>query len=127
MRECDSCGRKMLPLFTTFFCPNDCDRLPPEPGSQIGIVVWPRARFKVIRVPGGVPLPDWVESGWSLMKDFYSPIEDSNTPFKELIRLFNEVIIAKPDKIHPGWLMDEPTRKKGFTEDAGLGFSGPLP
>ncbi len=27
-RYCPDCGREMKPLSQTFFCPNDCDRIP---------------------------------------------------------------------------------------------------
>lgn len=50
MQTCATCGTRLLPLFTSLFCPNDCGRLGPEVRCKIGDATWSLQILDVTRL-----------------------------------------------------------------------------
>lgn len=62
MQTCASCGSAMRPLFTSMFCPNECD--PSGPRS----IEIDSERWWVALVPPEGKIPSWATMGWYLIK-----------------------------------------------------------
>lgn len=119
------CGESMKPLFTSFFCPNDCDR----GGSTIKSTtfLWKGKTFRVARVKKLQPFPAWVVYAWALFKG-HEGREDGEASFDDLMQSWREYE-PEPYEDYPGWTLAHQgvDPKQGLQFEAGgLVFSAAL-
>lgn len=105
----------MRPLFTSFFCPKDCDRRGNELTMNVGDSRW---RLQRIRI--GEVIPEWATHGWWLFDGDSLKRESMMTTTERLI----ELLEADWEYRHePGWKLESRSLIPGmkFSNDgAGL-------
>lgn len=119
-RECDNCRSPLRPLFTSFFCPNDCDR----DGGESRVISWGGRRFRMKRVSQGERLPAWAESAWNFVDS--TKRDDPSLTLDQLAEAWNDYVTCQYDEKQPGWLLSNHGMKISCTRGA-LVFSAALP
>lgn len=65
MTDCPRCGTHLRPLFTSLFCPNDCDR---RDRDEYIITMIDGFRWRMALVPFGARFPQWATRGRYLLE-----------------------------------------------------------
>lgn len=77
----------MLPLFTSFFCPRECDR-PPAIRSDGTTIEYAGRRFRFQRIHYGDKVPEWARYGWWIFG------HETSCPLDELQGLLQKMAFA---------------------------------
>lgn len=89
MNICAVCGSDMAPLFSSLYCPNDCDK------NEIRTLVWEGGTYRYIILECGRSenaVPKWVRYGWN--QEYSDAIDINNIANHQGM---------DADKIHIGW------------------------
>lgn len=101
MQTCSSCGERLRPLFTSLFCPNECDASGPR---SIAI---DSERWWVALVSPGGKIPTWATKGWYVIDRWKISTLDS-----ALLKMKEEWGSEKH-----WWKIENSSFKKGVNDD----------